>query len=161
MGKTLFLDIFTLFSRTHADTHTYALTYSLASSFIILHHIILWPIAQDRWQHCHECVHTCVLARAHMLVCVSPVWLGLWGITQLWMPACANCSQLAVTKQLVSLDMSPPVPGQTGRKPWGQALWQQRKGKVDGGDEDWNLFFLEPPRRTEAAATLVVSCEGH
>lgn len=59
------------------------------------------------------CASVCV----HMLVYISSLARPLGSN-----PARnASCEQLAVTK-LVSVDVSPPVPGQTGSKPWGKAL---------------------------------------
>lgn len=61
------------------------------------------------------------------------------------MPSCAKCSQLAGTKQLVSLDKLPPAPGQTGNKPWGLAgnwlcgQWEERWGRGRQGGEENSL----------------------
>ena len=65
------------------------------------------------------CVCVCGLqARARICVCRRPQSVS-GGVTRRGMPSCAKRSQLAATKQLVSLDKLPPAPGQTGNKTQG------------------------------------------
>lgn len=101
------------------DTY-FMITSGLTSSFIILHHITLWPIVvKGRWQHRRERV-PCVLGGVCLSVC-RRLHLVSGAVTRLSVPACAKCSQLAETKLLVSLDKLLPSPGQTGNKPRGLA----------------------------------------